>query len=77
MPRETSYLQIGNLKGKHDAGLLKKKLDELPGILSVSLNSSMSQLAVDYDDTGVKQEGIVNRLKELGYEVVADNVQDR
>jgi copper chaperone CopZ len=77
MPSQTAWFTIGNLKGSHDAGLLKKKLDELPGVTSVSINESLSRLAVDYDSTGVKPEKIANRIRELGYEAIGDSGQNQ
>ncbi len=76
MPKESVYYMIGNLNGKHDAGLVKKQLDELPGVLSVSVNVEDARLAVDFDNTGVNEGKIVGRLRELGYEITSDNSQN-
>jgi copper chaperone CopZ len=53
---------------KHDAKTIKKGLDEIKGIRSVSIGKS-GRIAVDYDETGVRKQNIENKMKELGYEI--------
>ena len=53
---------------RHDVKLLKRELDTLPGVTSVSVSSG-GQLAVDYDATGVRQADILEKIQALGYHV--------
>ena len=53
---------------RHDVKLLKRELDTLPGVTSVSVSSG-GQLAVDYDATGVRQADILEKIQALGYRV--------
>ena len=53
---------------RHDVKLLKRELDTLPGVTSVSVSSG-GQLAVDYDATGVRQADILEKIQSLGYHV--------
>ena len=53
---------------RHDVKLLKRELDTLPGVTSVSVSSG-GQLAVDYDATGVRQADILAKIQALGYHV--------
>ena len=53
---------------RHDVKLLKRELDTLPGVTSVSVSSG-GQLAVDYDATGVRQADILKKIQALGYHV--------
>ena len=53
---------------RHDVKLLKRELDTLPGVTSVSVSSG-GQLAVDYDATGVRQADILEKIHALGYHV--------
>ena len=53
---------------RHDVKLLKRELDTLPGVTSVSVSSGR-QLAVDYDATGVRQADILEKIQALGYRV--------
>ena len=55
---------------RHDVKLLKRELDTLPGVTSVSVSSG-GQLAVDYDATGVRQADILEKIQALGYHVRA------
>ena len=50
---------------RHDVKLLKRELDTLPGVTSVSVSSG-GQLAVDYDATGVRQADILEKIQALG-----------
>ena len=52
---------------RHDVKLLKRELDTLPGVTSVSVSGS--RLAVDYDATGVRQADILEKIQALGYHV--------
>ena len=54
--------------GGHDVKQLKRELDTLPGVTSVSVSSG-GQLAVDYDATGVRQADILEKIQALGYHV--------
>lgn len=53
---------------RNDVKLLKRELDTLPGVTSVSVSSG-GQLAVDYDATGVRQADILEKIQALGYRV--------
>ena len=52
---------------RHDVKLLKRELDTLPGVTSVSVSGE--RLAVDYDSTGVRQADILEKIQALGYHV--------
>lgn len=53
---------------RHAVKQLKRELDTLPGVTSVSVSSG-GQLAVDYDATGVRQADILEKIQALGYHV--------
>lgn len=50
---------------RHDVKLLKRELDTLPGVTSVSVSGE--RLAVDYDSTGVRREDIRQKVQSLGF----------
>lgn len=50
---------------RHDVKLLKRELDTLPGVTSVSVSGG--RLAVDYDSTGVRREDIRQKVQSLGF----------
>ena len=50
---------------RHDVKLLKRELDTLPGVTSVSVSGG--RLAVDYESTGVRREDIRQKVQSLGF----------
>lgn len=75
MSSASIYFTLNNVDGKHDVKEIKKTLDELPGVTSVSVNAETNYVAVDYDTTGVKSDRIQKQLEKAGYEVVASNLE--
>lgn len=68
MAHLSAYFSLEDAAGKHDAALLKRELDTLPGVTSVSVSDS-GCLAVDYDTSGVRQEQILQKVQELGFQL--------
>ena len=62
------YFSLENASDAHRQSLLKRELDTLPGVDSVSINGS-GYLAVDYDSTGVRQEDIRRKILDLGFSI--------
>ncbi|RPF42338.1 heavy-metal-associated domain-containing protein [Hydrogenoanaerobacterium saccharovorans] len=75
MSKESAYFSLNDVRGKRDVAELKRELDAFPGVISVSVNANENELAVDYDNTGVNQEQLANRLIKLGYEIRADKTE--
>ena len=63
---------VERVNGKHDLKEIKRGLDQLHGVTSVSVNLAHNLLAVDYDSSGTSYDQIEHRLNALGYEVAAD-----
>ena len=72
MPRESAYMIVERVNGKHDLKEIKRGLDRLHGVTSVSVNPSHNLVAVDYDSSGTSYDVIEHQLNTLGYEVAAD-----
>lgn len=68
MAHLSAYFSLEDPAGKHDAALLKRELDTLPGVTSVSVSGN-GCLAVDYDTSGVRQEQILQKIQELGFQL--------
>lgn len=68
MAHLSTYFSLEDAQDRHDAKLLKRELDTLPGVTSVSI-SDTGCLAVDYDSTGVRQEQIRQKVLDLGYQI--------
>ncbi len=75
MSKESAYFSLNDVRGKRDVAELKRELDAFPGVISVSVNANENELAVDYDNTGVNQEQLANRLIKLGYEIRVDKTE--
>lgn len=73
MSKASVYFTLGDLHGKHDVKELRRELDTLPGVFSVSVSDSTQRVAVDFDATGVQSDSIKKKLEALGYEVVDTN----
>ncbi len=66
---QSAYFEVKNLQNKHDLKQMKKGLDTLYGVLSVSINKNQSRVGIDYDATGVSDQQITDFLKDRGYKV--------
>ena len=60
-----TYFSLEHPASSHDAKELKRELDTLPGVTSVSVSGS--RLAVDYDPTGVRRADIQQKVQSLGF----------
>ena len=66
MAHLSAYFPLEAPTGAHEIKLLKRELDTLPGVTSVSVSDG-GCLAVDYDSSGVRQEQIRQKVQELGF----------
>lgn len=69
MSKSSAYFSVDKLDGNQDIKELKKEIDTLKGVLSVSINDLENKIAVDYDTTGVDEQRIQNKIKKLGYSI--------
>lgn len=67
MFEDSAYFALHSVDGCHDVKNLKKELDALPGILSVSVNAEDNSVSVDYNTNDISRETISQHLSELGY----------
>lgn len=72
MASESAYFIVNSVHGKHDVKELKRELDTLHGVSSVSVNAEKNLVAVDYDSSGTSYDAIEHKLNEIGYEIAAD-----
>lgn len=70
MSKASAYFSLGNINGKQDIKEIKRELDALPGVFSVSVNDSSGSVAVDFDTTGVNGGRIEKQLEKMGYEIL-------
>lgn len=76
MSKASIYFTVDNVNGKHDIKEIKRELDTLPGVISVSVNDRAETIAVDFDTTGVKSDRIEKKLKTLGYEILGTRLEN-
>lgn len=66
MSKQSAYFKIPGLAGKHNVKELKNSLAKVRGITSVSIQTEMDRIAVDYDSTGTNPGEIGKRIHMLG-----------
>ena len=69
MTKAKACFTVGGISGKHDVKEIKRELDTLPGVLSVTVSND-SRVSVDFDTTGVQTDHIEEQLTDMGYQVV-------
>jgi Copper chaperone len=67
MAKKSIYFELPDLGVKHDMKVLKKGIDAIHGVVSVSVNTHDKKVAIDYDSTGTDGEKITEKIKELGF----------
>ena len=65
MAHLSTHFPLEQPADSHAVKQLKRELDTLPGVTSVSVSGS--RLAVDYDPTGVRREDIQQKVQSLGF----------
>ncbi len=73
MSKESAYFTLGNLGGKRDAHEIKRLLDTIPGVISVSVNTITGNVAVDFDNTGTDHGALENKLGKAGFTIIEDS----
>lgn len=76
MSKASIYFTVSQVNEKHDRKEIKRELDTLPGVISVSVNDSTEQIAVDFDTTGIQDDRIQRCLEKLGYQVVSSKLEN-
>ena len=77
MSKASVYFTLSHVDGKHDVKKIKKTLDMLPGVESVSVNEASDYVAVDYDTSGILSDRIQKQLEKAGYEVIESSLDNR
>lgn len=61
--------QLGGISCQVCVNKIEKKLSKLEGIKEATVNLSTEKLSVEYDETILKEEIIIETVKKLGYEI--------
>ena len=65
MAHLSTHFSLDHPADRHAAKQLKRELDTLAGVTSVSVSGS--RMAVDYDRSGVRREDIQQKIQSLGF----------
>ena len=76
MKKANACFTVGGISGKHDVKEIKRELDTLPGVLSVTVSND-SRVSVDFDTTGVQTGRIEKQLAEMGYHILNSRTDSR
>jgi copper chaperone CopZ len=76
MSKASIYFTLPDMSDNHDLKDIKKELDSLRGIISISVNAKAKKVTVDFDNTGTDGEAITNRIRELGYSPQLLDIQE-
>jgi copper chaperone CopZ len=76
MSKASAYFTVKNIGGRRGAAELKRELNTLRGVMSVSIDDRFNDVAVDYDTSGVRQEQLKSKLEDLGYHVTRSQFED-
>ena len=71
MSKASACFSLGDIADKHDVKAIKRELDTLPGVLSVSVDGASGRVAVDFDTTGVQGDRIRKQLEKMGYTILS------
>ena len=76
MPKASIYFTLGKIDDKHDSKAIKRELDTLPGVISVSVNDSSHRVTVDFDTSRVKSGRIVKQVETMGYPIMDSKIDN-
>ncbi len=76
MSKASVYFSVKNPVGKHGTKELKRELDAMHGVISVSVSGGNDNIAVDFDTSGVNQEQIKTQLEILGYDITQTHLEN-
>lgn len=68
--KASAYFRVDDIKGNHGVKELKRELDTLRGVTSVSVSTLSNSIAVDYDTTGENRDVIKKKIEQLGYNIL-------
>lgn len=76
MSKASAYFTLDSIDGRHDIKNLKRELDTIRGVISVSVSDTNDSVSVDFDTTGAGYEQIEKKIDKLGYNIKASAVQE-
>lgn len=76
MSKASIYFSLNDLSGKRDVADIKQRIDQIPGVISVSVNRLDDKVAVDFDTSGTNQDKIREELTNLGFSITGEHFEN-
>ncbi len=76
MSKATVSFGLKHSENRRGCEEIKRRLDSIPGVLSVSIGRGRDRVSVDYDTTGTGPDCLRGRLKECGCDIEAEHCQE-
>ncbi|XOQ43898.1 MAG: Cation transporter [Clostridium sp.] len=76
MSKASIYFQLEHPEDKRNCKEIKRRLDSVPGVISVSVSRGRETVAVDYDTTGTNPNQLRKELDGCGCTVANEQVQN-
>ena len=73
MSKESAYFKMDADNGRYDIKKIKKSLDTLHGVISVSASPYDPKVAVDFDNSGVSRDEIQEKLEHMGFTILSSD----
>lgn len=75
LSHHTVHFRVPSLWGKRGTAELKQKIENVGGVVSVSINSSINRISIDYDNLNTSCGKIKEIIEAAGYssEVIANH----
>jgi copper chaperone CopZ len=76
LSKASIYFSLKHREDQRDCEEIKRRLDSIPGVLSVSIGRDRDRVAVDYDTTGTGPDQLRGKLDECGCAVESEHWQE-
>ncbi|MFC1693389.1 heavy-metal-associated domain-containing protein [Candidatus Latescibacterota bacterium] len=70
---KTESISITGMACSSCALTIEKALNKIDGVDKTTVNFALGEAVVEFDDTSLKYEDLVNQIKGLGYGVIREN----
>ena len=67
LSKQSVYFNVEEMTQPSDTKKIKKGVDLIHGVISVSVNYETKNVAVDFDSTGTNSKQILHEIEKMGY----------
>ena len=76
MSKASAYFILENVNSMRNIKEIKRELDAVPGVISVSAAKGKQKVAVDFDTTGTDETVLEKKLSKMGFHVTDSLVEE-